>query len=333
MTAKRFRYEDGPAPNVVALAYVLAGYSLGLAALFADTWLLNALGVVLLTHALVIGAYLVHECTHNTLFVDPRWNARLGAALLWLVGASYGRYEDIRHKHFRHHVDRADVVAFDFRPLLPRYPRLLKFIRALEWAYVPAVDLMMHALVLILPFCFANRRDQRARVLTMLAIRASLFALLAVYSLKALLLYAIAYLLFLHVMRFMDVHQHTYEVWETLERPRDRVDERFDRDYEHRNTFSNPVSLRHPWLNLLMLNFGYHNAHHVRPTTPWYRLPSLHAELYGNDLKQLLSFGELLRSYHRHRVPRILHGDAPDIPIDDERDFVGVVGVSFLTAH
>jgi fatty acid desaturase len=333
MPAKLFRQADALLPNAAAFAYVLAGYGLGLAALLAESAWLNAVGVLLLAHALVIAAYLIHECAHNTLFTDPHHNARLGSALMWLTGACYGRYEDLRHKHFRHHVDRADVVAFDFRPLLPRYRWLLWLMQRLEWCYIPAVDLMMHSLVIVLPFRLAGRRDRRVRVLTVLAIRVALFALLAWVSLKALLLYALAYLLFLHVMRFMDVHQHTYEVWETLERPRGAQDDRFDRDYEHHNTYSNLISWRHPWLNLLVLNFGYHNAHHVRPTTPWYRLPRLHAELFGDDRAQLLPFARLLRSYHRYRVARVLNGDPPGMDVGDGRDFVGVVGVSFLTAH
>jgi hypothetical protein len=32
-------------------------------------------------------------------------------------------------------------------------------------------------------------------------------------------------------------------------------------------------------------------------------------------------------------VPRVLHGDAPDTTVGDAGGFVGVVGVSFLTAH
>jgi fatty acid desaturase len=333
MTAKLFRQADALLPNVAVFAYVLAGYGLGLAALLAESGWLNVVGVLLLAHAMVIAAYLIHECAHNTLFTDPRHNARLGSLLMWLTGACYGRYEDLRHKHFRHHVDRADVVAFDFRPGLERYRRLLWLMQRLEWCYIPAVDLMMHALVIILPFRLSARRDRRARVLTVLAIRAALFGLLAWVSLQALLWYALAYMLFLHVMRFMDVHQHTYEVWETLERARGSQDDRFDRDYEHRNTYSNLISVRHPWLNLLVLNFGYHNAHHVRPTAPWYRLPRLHAELFGDDRAQLLPFSRLLRSYHHYRVARVLNGDPPGMDVGDGRDFVGVVGVSFLTAH
>ena len=33
-----------------------------------------------------------------------------------------------------------------------------------------------------------------------------------------------------------------------------------DRDYGQCNTYSNVISVNHPWLNLLTLNFGYHGV-------------------------------------------------------------------------
>ena len=328
------RYHDGFVPNTLALGYGLAGYAGGLLLITSDSILPALTGVFLLAHALVIAAYLLHECAHNTIFRDNRLNARLGAILSWLVGSAYGDYDGIRHKHFRHHVDRADIVAFDFRGYLHRHPGLLRTIQALEWAYVPAVDLLMHALVLILPFVLPSRRPNRRRVVLVLASRVLFFALLAAVSPWALLLHGLAYLLFLHVLRFMDVHQHTYPLFETLEGDRDAAQVRFDRAHEERNTYSNLVSTRHPWLNLLTLNFGYHNAHHARPTEPWYRLPALHRQLYGESLTdRVLPVSRLLASYHRHRVARVLNADEPDGRITDPAGFIGVVGVSFLTAH
>lgn len=327
------RYHDGFWPNALAFGYAFGGYACGLWLLAAPSWPLNVAGVLLTTHALVIAAYLIHECAHNTLFANHRYNAALGEVLSWLVGAGYGRYEDIRHKHFRHHIDRADVVAFDFRPLLLRRPRWLRVAQRLEWAYVPAIDLAMHALVIALPFRLPSRRDRRLRVLAVLLTRVAFFALLGYLSLKALLLYAVVYLIFLHAMRFFDVHQHTYEVWETLERSRHAADAHFDRRYEESNTYSNLLSTRFSWLNLLVLNFPYHNAHHTRPTMPWYRLPQLHRELYGDDRGRVLPFRRLLASYHRYRVARVTNGDPPGMDVGDGGDFVGVVGVSFLTAH
>lgn len=334
MATRLLRYPDSLLPHGLALAYAVLGWVLGLVLICAPAWWLNLLGVPLLAHALVIAAYMVHECGHNTVFTDNRHNARLGEALDWIIGACYGRYEDIRHKHFRHHVDRADVVSFDYRGLLRAHPWLGRTVHALEWMYIPAVDLIMHAMVLVLPFVDERRRDRRARVLGVLAVRVTAFALLGAIAPKALLLYALSYMLFLHVLRFMDAQQHTYDVVPTLEESPAGY-EKPDRAFEERNTFSNLISFQHPWLNLLTLNFPYHNAHHYRPAAPWYQLPALHRQIYGEAPgAQTLSFRELLRSYHRHRVARVLNDDAPDsLPGTDGKDFIGVVGVSFLTAH
>jgi fatty acid desaturase len=131
----------------------------------------------------------------------------------------------------------------------------------------------------------------------------------------------------------MDVHQHTYTMRHSLEAPPEPPGPGRDRHYEQRNTYSNLISRRWPWLNLLTLNFGYHNAHHERPTAPWYALPRLHEALHGTEGAGGPSFGALLHSYHRHRVARVLNADPPDLDVGDGRDFVGVLGVSFLTAH
>jgi len=296
---------------------------------------LNSVGVLLLAHAMVIAAYLVHECAHNTIMKKNTHNARLGRFLNWLTGACYGDYEDIRHKHFRHHVDRADVVAFDYRQRLAQHPLLTKLVQIAEWLYIPAVEILMHLLVIILPFVMQSRHHRRRRVLLVLAIRLGLFCLLCWYAPRVLILYPLAYFLFLTVMRFMDVHQHTYEIFETLEHKRGDEAKRFDREYEHSNTFSNLFSTRYPWLNLLTLNFGYHNAHHLKPNAPWYRLPALHQALYCKDDQQVLPIANLLLAYHRYRVPRILNADIGDVGQEEKRglNFVGVDGVSFLTAH
>lgn len=330
----RMRYSDGGWPNALALAYVLGGYTFGWTLFYVNSWLVNLAGVLLLAHSMVIAAYLIHECAHNTIYADNADNARLGRVLMWFTGACYGTYEEIRHKHFRHHVDRADVVSFDYRPRLARYPVLVRVLKALEWLYIPAVEIMMHLLVLILPFTMENRRHKRKLVISVLLIRMSVFVLLATLKPAVLVMYAVAYMIFLTIMRFMDVHQHTYEIFETLDQPRGPEAKRFDAAYEQRNTFSNMISLKHPWLNLLVLNFGYHNAHHEKPIAPWYRLPTLHRELYGEDTSQVFPFINLLKSYHQYRVPRMLNADEGDLAdLDKGRRFVGVDGVSFLTAH
>lgn len=334
MKQRFWRYSGGALPNLLALGYVVLGYSGGIGMLLADGVLWNLLGILLLGHSMVIAAYLIHECAHNTLFANNTYNERLGRVLNWFSGGCYGDYAELQHKHFRHHVDKADVVAFDYRPVLRRHPLLLRMMRLLEWFYIPALDIMMHSLQLVLPFVRPAYARNRRRVVTVLLIRGSLFALLTYYSLKAGLLYLFAYFLMMHVLRFMDAFQHTYEIFEYLEQERGPEARQFDRQYEHENTYSNLISRHYPWLNLLVLNFSYHNAHHFKQAVPWHQLPSLHRELYGEDESQMIPFRNQLWSYHRHRVERIDNDvdERPGEGIDKGRHFVGVDGVNFLTA-
>jgi len=332
MPTRLLRYGDGFWPNGLALGYGLLGYAGGLALLAAGSAAANITGVLLLAHALVICAYLIHESAHNTLFADSTHNAKLGAFLSWMTGSCYARYEDLRRKHFRHHVEQADVIGFDYRRRIAKYPLLVKLIAALEWAYIPAVEVLLHALVILLPFTDDYYKPQRKRVFLILIARAALFTALGLVSIKALLLYPIAYMLFLTVLRFMDAHQHTYELIEARNGAPVPGTEQRGRDYEYRNTYSNLLSVRYPVLNMLTLNFAYHNAHHDRPTVPWYRLPALHQALYGDDNGQVLPFTTLIRSYHEHRVERAFRPTAalPETQANTGPDLMGIDGVSFL---
>ena len=123
---------EGLSYHGLAVLYAVLGYALGLAGLFADQWPVNGVAVLLLAHAMVIAAYLVHECGHNLVFHNIRHNAMLGRALTWICGASYGTYEDIRYKHFRHHVDVDDVVWFDYERYFREHPAVLRITRVLD---------------------------------------------------------------------------------------------------------------------------------------------------------------------------------------------------------
>ncbi len=108
-----------------------------------------------------------------------------------------------------------------------------------------------------------------------------------------------------------------------------------DRDYEQTNTYSNLASVGHPWLNLLLLNFSYHNAHHERPIVPWHELPALHGKLFPGEHVQTIPMIELLKGYHRDRVSRILSDDYGEVKATGTHradGFLGAAGVSFLTA-
>jgi fatty acid desaturase len=332
-----FRNPRGAWLDIAALAYTLAGWALGIALLAAEPWYAKLAGVVLTAHALVYSAYFVHELAHQSIFVSTGVNHRFGVLTSWINGSCYAPFQALRRKHMRHHVDRADVLTFDYKKYLSTAPSWARnLVVAAEWAWIPAVELMMHAYVVVLPFVKPERKAQRPYVIAVVATRVAAFAVLGWVSPKALVLYGVAYMIMLHTLRFADAYQHTYDAFAVLEEgevPHDKVR---DRDYEQANTYTNLVSVAHPWLNLLLLNFSYHNAHHERPIVPWHDLPALQRQLFPAEHVQVIPMIELLRGYHRDRVARILSSDYGEVntaAASGKADrFLGAAGVSFLTA-
>ncbi len=334
-----FKEPKGLLMNGGALLYAVAGYVAGFAGLFHGSWLVNGVATLLLAHAMTIAAYLIHECGHNLVFKRSRHNATLGRAMSWLCGAAYGTYEDMRYKHFRHHVDNDDVVWFEYDSFFERHPLILKIVRALEWLYVPAHDLIMHFVMVFTSFVIPQRRSQRRRNVTVILIRGGVFAALLFVVPKVAILYVVAYLIMMHVLRFMDMVQHDYPynptLFEYVEPPH-----KGDSDWEQEHTFSNPLSLEHPMLNWLTLNFGYHNAHHADMNVPWYRLPVLHRELTGGDPARVIPFRSQLKLYHRNRLLRVHNPQPADYPRGNDylrlaRAGEGPIGgnaASFLTS-
>jgi fatty acid desaturase len=215
----------------------------------------------------------------------------------------------------------------------------MRLTRALEWLYIPAHDLIMHFIMVFTSFVIPQRRDQRARNLAVIAVRGSVFVALLVFYPEVALLYVVAYLLMMHVLRFMDALQHDYPynptLFEYAEPPHKR-----DAAWEQEHTFSNPHSLRFEKLNWLTLNFGFHNAHHADMNVPWYRLPALHRELTGGDPDRVIPLLSQLKLYHRNRVRRVYNPQPGDYPkgagyLAAARSGQGPIGgnaASFLTS-
>jgi fatty acid desaturase len=334
MRTRIFRHADGVIPNSIAITYALSGYGVGLWLMTSSNPMVALPATLWFAHALIIAAYLFHEFAHDTIFARHEANAWGGVLMTWLTGSCYARYEHLRHKHVRHHVDRADVISLDTKAVIVSLPGpLRRFVLLLEWCYVPAVDLLMHAFVIVLPFVREERRADRKRVALILLLRGIAFAALAYYSVQALLLYVVAYLLMVTVLRFADAFQHTYDAYAIPESDKVPADKLRDKAYEQANTYSNLVSVRWPWLNLLLLNFPYHNAHHEQLAVPWYRLPALHRKLYADGSGLTIPMARLLLPFHRHRVKRVLSEDygVVDIAAGKADGFIGALSVSFLT--
>jgi fatty acid desaturase len=337
MFARYFRYQDGVVPNLLTLSFVLLGYPTGIVLLVQDAWLLKMLGCALVCLTLVWSAYFIHEFAHQAIFKTANANRRWGTVMSWINGSCYARFDDMRRKHMRHHVERADVISFDVQAFLRQSPTWFrKAVLALEWAYIPAVEFLMRGFVVAQPFTKGGSATERLRVLGIFTLRGAAFFALGWYSPTALVLYGAAYLLFVTVLRFADCFQHTYDAYPISDNTPIPKDKLRDKAYEQFNTYSNIVGLENRWLNMLWLNFGYHNAHHDKPAMPWHRLPALHRELYDAQYAQVVPVSTLLKSFHINRVRRVMASDygavlPPEAP-NRADGFLGAVGVSFLTA-
>jgi len=296
-----------------ALLYVLSGYLGGFAGLFSDRLAINCLAMLLLAHSMIIAAYLVHECGHNLIFRKIQHNTALGRILTWFCGASYGTYEDIRYKHFRHHIDNDDIVWFDYERFFEEHPLTLKATQLLEWFYIPAHDLIMHFIMVFTSFIIPQRRNQRRRNVVVILLRAGVFVALLIWAPKVALLYAIAYMLMMTVLRFMDSIQHDYSYSLTLF-DSGRAPRKGDTEWEQEHTFSNPLSFDTECFNWLTLNFGFHNAHHADMTVPWYRLPAKHRQLFGEKPANVVPLSSQLKIFHRQRVRRIVGNHDENTP-------------------
>jgi fatty acid desaturase len=325
----RYLHQKKPLWNTLSILYTLVGYVGGIALLLLPNGWLNALGVVLLTHSLLCSAYLAHDFMHSALFESKAWNIAFGNLMLWLNGGCYARFEDLTRLHIAHHVNRVDFCRFDLTTFLKAMPAPVRsLLLALEWLYFPSLAFLLRIRSIFAPFWEPDRTDERVRNMLILLIRGGLFALLGIVSPKALLLYFVSYISMLTVLRFVDAFQHTYEVF-----PVGSAIPKRDRAHEQANTFSNVVSLRYWWLNLLLLNFGYHNAHHELMKCPWYNLYDLDRALFKGDEVHYITLPALLGNYHRYRISRLYSGQGQGVDEKGNRSletFYGAIEVSFL---
>jgi fatty acid desaturase len=323
--------------NGLAIFYILSSYSAGLGLLLLPAGWLNIVGVLLLTHSLTLATYLAHEFMHANVFSRLRWNAFGGNVMLWLNGSCYVRFSELMQMHIAHHTDRIDYCRFNLVAFLDSLPAPLRFtFLACEWLYIPSLAFFLRIRLMFAPFRQLKHRRDRIRVVSILLIRSSLFALLGAISIKALLLYLVAYISMIHILRLMDAFQHTYEslpVGVPLPQKFQDVSREEADTYEQANTFSNIVSQQYPWLNLILLNFGYHNAHHADMKCPWYSLPKLDRQLYPYDQSHYIVLRSLIRNYHCFRVSRIYSGQGEVLTQNGKPQldkFYGATEVSFL---
>lgn len=317
--------------NIVALTYIVLGYAAGISLVCLSSLWLNGVGVLLLTHTLVCSGYLAHDCMHSAVGKGRQLNRLFGNIMIWINGGCYYGFEQLSLQHIAHHVQRVDSFTFDIVAEIAQLPRLIRQgILALEWLYFPIVSFW--ARWRSLKATLKNDRPRHSYIaIAFLLVRGTLFIGLGIFSLKSLLLYGLSYLGMITALRWMDAFQHTYEAF-----PYGTTLPKRDRQYEQDNTFSNLVSRRYTVLNLLFLNFGYHNAHHAVMTCPWYQLPELDRQLPQSDPTCYIPLRQQLSLYHRHRITRLLKGQgSPSLEAGalSFEPFYGAGDVSFLTLY
>jgi fatty acid desaturase len=310
----RLELERRVLPGAIAIAYTLAGYATGLALLAGPAgpagWRWIA-GTALLAHAMTAALYLEHECTHALLARSKRWNAALGAVFGWIDARIYVAFGDIARMHLQHHHRVCDFEGFDVAGFVTRARTrpVGRLVLGLEAIHVPILHFVIRAHGLA-----AALRDpaRRLRTFAVLAIRGSAFTALAARAPAAAAGYLVAYVIYVQTARFVDAFQHAYPERRALPAGAGRR----DRYLEQSLTFSLPLAHRLRFLNLLILNFGYHSAHHAFLRCPWYDLPSVHDALVADPAlagrrvgaSQRASLGEMFRFYHRHRLARLDRG-------------------------
>ena len=249
--------------------------------------------------------------------------------MLWLNGGCYNGFQALTLQHIAHHIDRVDVFTFEPVNKLKKLPNIVrKIILFLEWLYFPIMGFWSRWHSVLSPFWNPKRSSEKGRVIAVLLLRIIIFSWLGAISLKALLLYFIAHIGMITVLRWADAFQHTYEGFP----PGIKLPKR-DRAHEEAHTYSTLLSRRYPWLNVLLLNFGYHNAHHTLMKCPWHTLPELNQEIETPSKVRYVSLREQFIHYHRFRLTRFLIGQGQ--AVDENQNptfdkFYGAHDVSFL---
>ena len=299
--------------NIMVIAAIAVSYGGGLILITrAELWS-GMVGVATLLMSMLMSWYLSHDCAHNLVFGDKSKNRVLGEILSWINGIAYFRFDEYCRYHLKHHTKQVDFIGVDIKAALAPLPAwLAQGLIALEVAYIPVMYVFIKFYGLFAILKEPDRRYRR-RVQGLLLVTLGFFLILGSLNPAAIAYYLLVVTIRIHCVRFVDAFQHSY-----VQIAADQTTSNKGKLYEQHHTFSFPVARRFTGLNLLILNFGYHNAHHALPSCPWYNLPAVDQLLTsaadaGDDRTasptQQVSFMELLRGYHRHRRYRITTTD------------------------
>lgn len=299
-------------PNAILVPSIFLFYGIGIYLSISreHIWTLP-LSTIMLSVALLWAWYLSHDCAHLSVLKTKKANDFLGEILSLISGVSYSEFSAYRNDHFRHHSEKIDLVGLDIKKCFKRMGKVTR--RALiflESIYIP-VFFFFIKYASIGEIVRHDAKAKKLRVLASLVVSWSFYITLFCISKFALIPFFFAICIRINVVRFVDAFQHSYNQIDPISRNTNTR----DRDYEFANTFSVPVAKRFCWLNLIILNFGFHGAHYVAPICPWYLLPKLNNLILKNlhsDQSQSGAWREwgtsltaLTKNYHKYRIKRI----------------------------
>ena len=300
---KLYLHQPKPWLNILVIAYTLTTYYGGIILLLYPNVWLNAVGTILVCHGLVYAAFLGHELFHGSVFKKRKLNELTAVVIRWITGMCYVPFHQAARGHIGHHLGikpkakgKSPAAVFWALP-----KPIIVGVVILEWLYFPVVTFLYLWWRNLSPFWQGQPLPQKLRVLLLMLARGTMFTLLGLLSFKALSLYFFAYVAMITLARFSQTFDHTSS---------------YNEDSESQisfTTFSPLISKKHPWLDLLVLNFSYHNAHHILMSCPWYHLPALDRHVFQGHEEHHLAWADLFRNYHRFRTTRLFSPSGPAI--------------------
>jgi fatty acid desaturase len=293
-----------PALSWIVLLYTFLGYFAALACILVRSLPINIFGILLLTHTVVLSGLLNHELMHRAVVRSPRFNDFLGSVVSLLNGARYIPFDLLRRQHMAHHINKVGVDGFSITEWFKNKSRFTQtFLITLEYFYFPILTIFSRTRALFYPFWNVKYHHLRRRILIALLFQA--VALFLFYKINpwSLLSLFISHILMINVFRLYDCYHHNFDLVPLGTKLQSRPD-----PYEQEHTFSSLFSRQKSIWNVLFLNYGYHNAHHYLFSAPWYHLPKIDKDMFGDTQPQHILFSDWVRFYHKNRINRIFNG-------------------------
>lgn len=268
-----------------------------------STWpvrVVIAIGLGLAAYRLT---FVVHDCSHRTLFARRGENEVAGRVAAALLGVSFPVYRRLHWVHHTHYGESADPQGVDYRGLVPGRDRVLRHLAA-PLLLLNLVDKLGHFFAL--QHCGMTHEEAKATtpghlsraervefIATVLVAQAAIFAVASRGGRDPL-----AYLWYVAALPTVGLfvsRVRSYLEHGTLDasHAHERIARTHRSNFVERNVLSS-------------LFFNYHNEHHRWPQVPSRWLPQLHRDVTADRLpaheyapSYLSSLARLVRAAHR----------------------------------